>query len=273
MFRPFCSLIVVLMLASATPGAGTVTLALTSPSNGSLIPPGSSVEWTITAWVTSGDNLGLAMLAVDLTQNPANPALFDIPPAQGASAAMACFDRTAGVSNPLTPGPVSGYCGTPVGTPGQRNLVQIGGAQNVFGAAFAGVGTDVNVDPGIGQGPQGQVIATGVFTAPSAPGLYNFSIEHAIANTLNVVNPAPQWSVIGPAALVLSGSTISFQVCRGGDANGDQALTTADIAPFVDFLVGTQTPDAGARCSCDMNHDGILDGRDVEPFVAALLAP
>ena len=238
MSRPLCSIIVILMLASAALGEGTATLTLTSPSDGTYVSPGAAVEWTITAWVSSGDNLGLAMIAVDLAQSPANAALFDIPPAQGVPDAMACFDRTAGISNPLLSGMVSGYCGTPMGAPGQRNLVQIGGAQNVFGAAFAGVGSDVYVDEGIGQAPQGQVIAAGIFTAPSAAGPYSFSIQNAIVNTLNAVNPPPQWSAVGPAALIVSAGTISFQICQGGDVNGDTALTQADIEPFVEYLVG-----------------------------------
>jgi hypothetical protein len=273
MSRPFCSIVAILMLASAASGAGTVTLSLTSPSDGGYVPPGATVQWAITAWVSSGDNLGLAMFAVDFVQDPANAALFDIPPAQAAPAEMVCFDRAAGISNPVPPGQVSGYRGTPVGVSGQRNLFQIGGSQNVFGAAFAGIGSDVDVDQGIGQASQGQVIATGVFTAPPTEGAYSFSIEGAIANTLNNVYPPPQWSVVGPAAAVILDSTISFQICRRGDVNGDSSLTPADVEPFVDYLVGSQTPDDRARCSCDMNHDGELDGSDIQSFVDALLAP
>jgi hypothetical protein len=265
-------MLTVLLLVSTAYGAGTVTLSLTSPSNGLLLPPGSSVAWTITASVSSGDNLGLAMISVDLAQSASNPAFFDIPPAQGVPSGMACFDRSGGISNPPPGGQASGYCGTRVGTAGQRNLVQIGGAQNVFGASFGGIGTDVDVDQGIGQGPQGQVIAAGVLTAPSAPGSYTFSIQNAIANTLTQVNPAPQWSVVGPAAPTITGGTISFDVCRAGDANGDSYVTEGDIEPFVLFLTGLQTPSAAARCSCDMNADGILDGEDIQPFVEALLA-
>jgi hypothetical protein len=273
MSRPFCGIIVILMLASGALGDGSVTLSLTSASNGGYVAPRASVEWTIKAWVSSGDNSGLAMLAVDLVQSPANPALLDIPPAQGVPSGMACFDRTTGISNPIPPGRVSGYCGTPVGTAGQRNLLQIGGAQNVFGAAFAGIGSDISVDSGIGQAAQGQVVASGVFTAPLTPGSYSFSIQNAIANTLSVANPPPQWSVIGPATIITSQGAISLQVCRSGDANGDSTLSQADIGPFVEYLVGLQTPSNLARCACDMNHDGILDGNDIQAFVQALLAP
>jgi len=272
MSRLILCTLVILSLASAAHGEGAATLSLTSPSSGLLLPPGSSVEWTITAWVSTGDNLGLAMVSVDLVQDPGNPALFDIPPAQGVPTGMACFDRTAGVSNPPPPGHVSGYCGTPVGSAGQRNLVQIGGAQNVFGAAFGGIGSDVDVDQGIGQGVQGQAIATGVLTAPSAPGSYAFSIQNALVNTLSEANPAPQWSVVGPATPTISPGMISFDVCRAGDANGDSYVTEADIEPFVEFLTGLQTPSAAARCCSDMNADGVLDGEDIQPFVEALLA-
>ena len=133
MSRPLYSMIALFVPVSAAFGAGTVTLSLTSPSNGTYVPAGSTVQWTITATVSSGDNLGLAMIAVDFTQDAANAVLFDIPAAQGVPAAMACFDRSAGISNPIGPGMASGYCGTPVGTLGEKNLAQIGGAQNVFG--------------------------------------------------------------------------------------------------------------------------------------------
>lgn len=272
MSRPVCSLIVILTLASAALGEGTVTLSLSSPSNGAFVPPGSTVEWTITAQVSSGDNLGLAMITVDLTQDPANAARFDIPTAQGVPEGMVSFDRPAGLSNPLASGSVSGYCGTPVGALGERNLAQLGGAQNVFGAAFGGVGLDVEVEPGVGQSPPGQVIAAGVFSVPSTAGSYSFFIQNALANTLDAVNPPPQWSIVGPAIVDASASTISFEVCQGGDANGDAALTDADIEPFVEYLVGQQTPDDRARCACDLNQDGMLDGRDIQPFVETLLA-
>jgi len=139
---------VVLALTAPTWAAGTVSFELTSPSHGSWVPIGGSVDWTIIVTVSSGDNLGLALVSIDLLQDPANPMLFDLPPADGIPDEMSCFDRSAGIANPVPEGFVSGYRGTPIGTAGQRNLVQIGGAQNTFGAEAGGIGLDVDVGPG-----------------------------------------------------------------------------------------------------------------------------
>ncbi len=263
---------VVLALTAPTWAAGTVSFELTSPSHGSWVPIGGSVDWTIIVTVSSGDNLGLALVSIDLLQDPANPMLFDLPPADGIPDEMSCFDRSAGIANPVPEGFVSGYRGTPIGTAGQRNLVQIGGAQNTFGAEAGGIGLDVDVDSGIGQSLGGQIVATGSFPAPSALGAYTFSIASPLANVLDAVNPAPDFSPVSAATTEIVAGAISFNVCRGGDASGDAQLTQADLAPFVSYLLGETPLDDYARCACDLNVDGAVDGGDIQPFVEALLA-
>jgi len=104
------------MLAHAN---GTVTFNLSSPSNGTTVSPGTPIEWTITVSASTADNLGLALAAVDLVQDAANPAACDLP----------------------------------------------GG----------GLGLDYDVRAGVGQGTP-QIPATGLFLAPSAPGLYGFHL-------------------------------------------------------------------------------------------------
>lgn len=68
--------------------------------------------------------------------------------------------------------------------------------------------------------------------------------------------------------------TLTAQVvpgCPAADANCDKAVSTDDVAPFVDLLLGIGSP--CSPCAADMNNDALLDGADVAPFVDALLVP
>jgi len=274
MHRQFrISTIMVLAMAAPVLAAGAVTLDLSSPRDGDFMPPGASFEWVINATVSTGDNLGLSMISVDLVQDPGNPELFDLPQAQEVPIEMSCFERPEGVGNPPPDGYVSGYLGWPMGDPGQRNLAQIGGAQNSFGAAAGGMGSDVDVEPGIGQSPEGQDIAAGVFTVPDTLGDYTFSIEAPLANVIDAVNPPPDWSPVSAASTDLAGDSIGFSVCLPADANQDYVLTDADISLFVDLLLDVEPIGDYALCACDMNRDGIINGADIQGFVGASLPP
>lgn len=54
-----------------------------------------------------------------------------------------------------------------------------------------------------------------------------------------------------------------------GDANLDGQVTIADVEPFVTVLLGVQKDPRVARV-CDLTGDGVADGADLAPFVAAL---
>ncbi len=263
----------ILLVAARALAAGDVTVSLTSPSAGSFVPPGATVDWTITAVVSTGDNAGLALFSADFVQDPANPQLFDLPSAASVPAEMQGFSRPAGLSNAGPGGLGSGYGGTPVGPGGQKNLRQIGGAQNTFGVPGAAAGLDVDVDAGVGQQPGGQTIASDTFAAPSTPGTYTFSLASVFANTLDAVNPAPQSSPAGAATVVAqppSAVSFSFSVCLAGDVNADAAVSLPDVPLFVDLLLGASPPDEQAACAADLNADGNIDGRDITLFVQAL---
>jgi len=181
-----------LLCATSAVSAATVTLSLSSPQNGQTVSAGSTVTWTISYTVSAGDNAGLALLACDLSQGDNNPVRFDLPSAAGAPAAMTNFARPAGISNP------NGYGGSQRGTAGQKNLVQIGGAQNTFGAARpagTGVAESANVVGGLGQSGS-VVLATGSFVAPSTQGAYTFSISNGVANVLQQRNDPPAFSPV-----------------------------------------------------------------------------
>ena len=67
-------------------------------------------------------------------------------------------------------------------------------------------------------------------------------------------------------------SAAVFRVCLPGDLNGDGSVTaTGDVPPLIAILLGQSTGDAYARCAADMSGDGLIDGDDVDGFVAVLL--
>jgi hypothetical protein len=57
--------------------------------------------------------------------------------------------------------------------------------------------------------------------------------------------------------------------CTPGDINGDGLINGYDIDPFVAVLVGTVT-DPDWMCSADANGDGLVNGYDIDPFVTIL---
>ncbi len=193
---------------------GTVTLHLqrTDP-NGSPVSGGTQIDWEIVAVVSTGDNEGLALVSVDLVQDPTNAAFFDIPLA-ARPPGMAKFDRPLGISNPDGSGG-SAYGGTQVGAAGAMNLVQIGGAQNMFGETFTGVLEDATIEAAVGQEPGGvgRVIATGSFPAPFPIGTYKFDLSDGVANTLMDVNTPPAYSRVRAATVdILTNGSFSFTV-------------------------------------------------------------
>jgi hypothetical protein len=257
-------------------GGGTATFNLSSPSNGATVSPGELIQWTITVSVSTADNLGLALAAVDLVQDAANPALFDLP-AGGAPLNMADFDRPDGISNPGPGGVGSAYGGTPVGATGAKNLRQIGGAQNTFGVPGNGIGLDYDVRAGVGQG-SAQILATGSFFAPSEPGDYALLLENAIANTLDAISTPPDFSPVSAALALIGNGEIAFTVAPDvcvGDMNCSGEVNFKDINPFVVYLSNLSAwqttyvdcPPANG----DINGDGTYPSfKDINPFVVLL---
>lgn len=71
---------------------------------------------------------------------------------------------------------------------------------------------------------------------------------------------------------VEAGEYASFDTVRKGDCTGDWRVTLDDVPCFVDVLLGLDSTPRHVDAS-DMNDSGTADGLDVQPFVAALLAP
>ncbi|MHC4416825.1 MAG: dockerin type I domain-containing protein [Planctomycetota bacterium] len=233
-----------------------VTFALSSTAAGGELEPGQPIDWTITATASAGNNEGLAMAGVDLVQSPDNPQPIEIPPGLR-PAAMEDFDRPRGISNPGPDGSGSGYGGTSVGPQGARNLRQIGGAQNTFGVTMGSIGTDIDVDLGVAQGPDGQVIAAGAFPAPLQPGVYSLSLENAMANVLVDVSepgvPEYDYAPVAPATIVVSSNNITFSVsgvvCIGDCGDHDGSVGIVDLLRLL--------ADWGGPSPCDADGGGV----------------
>jgi len=206
--------------STAAPAGGVVHLELSSPQAASTVQPGDRIDWLLTTHVSTEDNLGLALISVDIGQSPDNPELFDLPRGTGISPVMRAFDRPRGFANPGVIPEESGYRGTPVGKLGERNLAQIGGAQNTFGVTGPCLGPngeictgqDVVVTPGVGQSAEGQLIALGSFLAPATPGSYDFQITSAVATTLHEIATPPAPSVVRRARVQLAVPGFRFNV-------------------------------------------------------------
>lgn len=199
---------------------GTVSVDLYSMHDGGTYGPGDPVEWKMRVNVSSGDNLGLALICCDLEQDPSNPVLFDLPRGRAFTIPMRAFDHPDGLTNPGLTTAKSGYGGTPDGPSGRQNLIQIGGAQNTFGMQPPCLGPnqdlcrglDFDVDTGIGQGVNGQPFASGNFRLPETPGTYTFRVTNVRANTLTQINVPPLASAVDRADIAPGNDTITFTV-------------------------------------------------------------
>lgn len=254
-----------LFMTALTYADSTVTFDVSSPCAGATVKAGDTIEWTITVSVTTGDNYGLALAAVDLVQDPANPEFFDMPPG-AAPPDMQDFDDPNGIANPDPGSQGWGYGGTPIGIAGEKNLLQIGGAQNTFGVPGDVAGLDYNVRPLVGQSGA-QVLATGSFEAPATHGDYTFSLENAFANTLAGISSPPNVSPVGVATAILGDASFSFWVATLGDIDHDGDVDLADLATMLGTY-GRCWGDPEYIPAAEFNCNGCIDLTDL----AALLA-
>ncbi len=251
-----------ILTPSLTFAGGTVTLRLSSPLDGRTVPPGTSIPWMLSLAASIGDNAGLALVLADLYQAPDNPGKLDIPRASFVPAAFGNFSRPQGISNVADDGIGTGFTGLQRGLPGEKNLIQIGGAQNTFGSPGFEAGTNPIVVGGVGQGGE-IVLAQGAFPAPEASGAYTFVLANAIANTLDEVSQPPEPSRVGPAGVVLARDSIRFTVGSTelafvrGSSNGDRETDLSDGVAILWFLF-LNSP---ARLACERSADADANGR------------
>ena len=272
-------LVTLSVAALATP---TATLTLESTKNGLTVEPNTPIDWTIKVLVDStGDNLGLALVSTDFTQDGTNPVGMILPPASGVPAGMTNFARVAGIANPDENG-IAGYRGVQRPFTGTtKNLIQIGGGQNTFGQALtgAGIGENATVVTGVGQGTTPQTVATGSFPAPATVGTYTFRLANGLANVLDLNSPSGFSKVVAATVQGVSTAVLTFTVQLGpsvchGDMNCDTRVTFADIDPFVEALSGESAWHVN-HPSCpwlnaDCNNSGTVTFADIDPFVAVI---
>lgn len=263
--RPIALVSTVVLMTLPAYAGGTVTFDLSSPCADSTVGAGRLIEWTISVTVSTGDNFGLALAAVDLVQSPGNPELFDMP-SGAAPTDMQDFDDPNGITNPGPGGVGSGYGGTPVGPAGAKDLWQIGGAQNTFGVPGEGAGLDFYVRGAVGQSGA-QILATGSFDAPATHGDYTFSLENAIANTLTEINSPPDFSPVSAATVVMDSASFSFWVSIPGDVDHDGDVDMSDLAALL-ASYNKCAGDPRYNPAADFNCDGCVDQSDLAELLA-----
>lgn len=236
---------------------------LESAANNLRITPCSTVGWTIRVRLDTNDNVGLAGFCVDLAQGSNNPGPIDLLPAGSASTNMGNFSRPQGVSNPGPGGVGSGYGGTQTGAAGAHTLRQIGGGQNTFGVAGSVFGTSANVVTGVCNESNGRVVATGVFTAPTVPGVYTLTLSEARANFLAVRRAAPQHSSSRAAGIVIE-SGLTFTVPCPSDVDGGLGDGVPDggvgIEDLVYYVIDLYLPGDARADRDDGGGTGTCDG-------------
>lgn len=242
---------------------GQFTISLESPANNTTVSPGQPIAWQVRL---TGDafTLGLAGFSFDLVQTTSNPSFIELSPASGVPTIMAGFSRPAGISNPDV-GTSPGYCGTPVGTSGNTDLLEIGGLQNTYGASGGVFGQDFTVDSGIGLGT-GVVVASGSFPAPSVEGTYSFEIQNALVNALFQVNAAPEASIALPVDVVIDSYLTFFVVAPScdPDVNQDGVVDQGDVEYLTNVVSGDENPEG---TNPDFNNDGAIDQGDVDALI------
>jgi len=260
--RFVCLGLSLVVLGRAQAFGSTATLRLTSPRHGSQVPPGAVIPWTITVKLSAGDSAGLALALVDLVQGEGNPGKLDLPPADGVPAGLERFSLPLGISNPGENGSSTGYAGLVRGRAGERNLVQIGGAQNTFGKPGAEMGKQATVVTGLALGRE-LVLAQGSFRAPQAGGVYRFTLENAAASVLVRLEAARGHWRVEAAGVDVNSTGITFTVAGGtaptfvrGDANQDGTINISDASTVLGFLFLGAPSHLACEASADCDASG-----------------
>jgi hypothetical protein len=194
---------------------------------------------------------------------------------------MVKFSRPLGITNPPELDPTTAYMGVQRGTAGQKNLIQVGGAQNTFGTAMdpgTGLAENANVTAGIAQGAP-QIVATGSFAAPATNGSYTFQIANGLVNVLEQRNDPPAYSPVTQATVTMSPASITFTVQPQtnplGDCNCDGTADVFDIDAFVMAIIDpVQYALTYPGCDVDLadcNLDGTPDVFDIDAFVNVIV--
>lgn len=161
------------------------------------------------------------------------------------------------------------------------------------GTSWQPLGTGVDSAPYPGPGVyaltvyNGDLIAGGEFTTAggeNANGIarWNGSTWQALGTGTNgFVSALSEYNgaLIAGGWFTTAGGHVSAYLarwgptCPPGDMDCNNVIDTSDVPHFVEALVATGTFTGCDIARADMNADMLIDGRDTQPFAAALLAP
>ncbi len=126
-----------------------------------------------------------------------------------------------------------------------------------------------------------ETLGTLVSTGTDEPMVYPLPFQTSLESELNAggvaslhivpITPTIGFSVHSTNYFDSSKKPVIYLVAvPRGDADGNGLVTSDDIGPFVTALLTGALPNGLRTAVVDMNQDGVLDGRDVQGFVARL---
>jgi len=188
-----------LVLAGSAAGQTTIDLEATTPGGAAVtqVLPGDLVEYEVRGELGGTPSQGLALFAFDLGFDGGALPQADTPTA----GPLLEFVAPRGINNP------AGFGGTQVG----GDLVQVGGGMNTIANMFAPAPSGAVVTGLASGGPD--VLATGVFTAPSVPGTYTLEVSNVVANALVEETPDGWWRVRGVEAATTTSLVVEVLDC------------------------------------------------------------
>ena len=123
----------------------------------------------------------------------------------------------------------------------------------------------------MGNGQSGSIVlASGSLAAPAACGTYSFSLANAIANVMISVQSPPVQSTVVNATVSVTAGSFTVNALPAADLNADCTIDAVDAELIVAVLLGSVT-DQDVISWADLNHDGQLNGLDIQAFVNAAL--
>jgi hypothetical protein len=130
---------------------------------------------------------------------------------------------------------------------GVKNLIQLGGMQNSFGAPGTLMGNDLVVEAGIAHTPM--VAIRGAFPVPPVAVTYVIRLQGARATVFDQIQAPPAASAVSWSTTSVPTPGISFVSCIG-DIDRDGDVDLVDLAE----LLG-----AYGRCDGDPQYDPEVD--------------
>jgi probable HAF family extracellular repeat protein len=129
----------------------------------------------------------------------------------------------------------------------------------------------------------GEIVGS-IYTPAGSSRAFVYDPAHGVRDLNTLTTPAPGFTLMTATAINDNGWIVGYGYGGGGmyksfvlspillpgDIDGDGDVDETDRAYFVEVLLGQESnPSFVARC--DLNDDGVADGRDIAPFLLAVL--